>query len=299
MGFPTGPAQSYSNPSGIPGLDGLAISSLGATTLSNKPVNASSPEDGEIMDGLHIDEARIAAMEAKMEKLESDNDALRKLVAHLCRGVANITEGLPKPAQPEASDAALEKMAADMSVTVLNGTNKPITKNPDTPMADQITEDTTDGAEPGPPLTSVQFLTKSQEKVTKDLLAILKRMTSLETSFEKDQKSHTKDCAKIQDACDSQKKTTEDIRGDIKDLKRKVESMVELHDHDRRTNLHQRIKMTIQMRLFREHYTQLWDKVVTCAAASGIVVVNSVLDAQRNVPVCLSRLRLFLSLGIF
>lgn len=293
MGFPTGPAQSYSNPNGIPGLGGFAISSLDATTLPNKPDKALSLEPGEIMDGTRIEEARIVAMEAKMEKLEKDNEALRKLVAHLCQGVASITETMPKVAKPETSDAVLERMASDMCATALDGPDKPMPKNPDTPMSDQVVDDTTGGAEDGPPSTTVQYLTKSQEKVTKEFLAVQKRMTSMEASFENHRKSNAKDSADTHGAHDSQKKTSENIQSEIKDIKRTFGSIVEAHDHARRTDLHQRIKTTMQMRLFKEHYTQLWEKLVQVAASSGSTVLEQVYTAQRVVQVCPPRSRSF------
>lgn len=290
MGFPTGPAQSYGNPNSIPGLGGFT-----APTPNNRGKHfqkTSSPEPGEIrdgmevMDGPRIDEERVVAMETKMEKLEKDNEALRKLVAHLCVGVASISDNIPKVAQPEgSSDPALDKMAADMRATVLESKEITPVKSPDTPMSDQLTEDTTSGAEQGTSST-VQYLSKSQEKVTKEFLAIQRRMTNIEASFENHRKSNAKDRADVHDTHDTQKKTTQAIRDEMKDLKRMLEKTTEGNDHERRTDLHQRIKTTMQMRLFKEQYTQLWEKLIQVAASSGSVVLDQVYSAQRGVQVC-------------
>lgn len=287
MGFPTGPAQSYRNPNGIPGLGGFMAPK---PNNSGNDVKTSSPEPGEIRDGMdetRIDEARIVAMEAKMEKLEKDNDALRKLVTHLCVGVASISDNIPKVAQQESiGDPALEKMAADMRATVLESKETTVVKSPDTPMSDQLTEDTTSGAEQGPPSTSVQYLSKSQEKVTKEFLAIQKRMTNIEASFESHRKSNTKDREDVHETRGTLKKTTEGIQTEIKDLKRTLERMAEGNDQARRTELHQRIKMTMQMRLHRDQYTQLWEKLIQVAASCGSAILAQVYSAQRGVQVC-------------
>ncbi|TLD34671.1 hypothetical protein E2P81_ATG04836 [Venturia nashicola] len=287
MGFPTGPAQSYRNPGGIPGLGGFVAPN---PNHSGKSVKTSSPEPGEIRDGMdvmdepRIDEARIVSMEAKMEKLEKDNSALRKLVAHLCRGVASISDQIPKVAQQESSnDPALDRMAADMRATVLENKETTSVKNPDTPMSDQLTEDTTSGAEHRPPSTTVQYLSKSQEKVTKDFLALQKRMSNIEASFEKHRKSNAKDRADVHDTHDTQKKTTEAIQAEIKGFRSILEKMTEGNDHTRRSDLHNRIKMTMQMRLHKDQYTQLWDKLIQVAASSGSTILDQVYSAQRSV----------------
>lgn len=289
MAFPTGPVPTYGTINGIPGLGSFINNNFGR--------QVSSPEPGEIMNGSdtkdvpRIEEARIVAMESKMEKLEKDNDALRKLVAHLCHGVASITDNLPKVTNPDpSSEAALEKMASDMSATVSNGKD-PTPKDSDTPVSDQLTDDTTSGAEQGPPSNTVQYLTKSQEKVTKEFLAIQKRMANIEASVENHQKSNVKDRADSHDAHDSQKKTCEAIQKEFKDLKRTLESMTEGHDHARRTDFHQRIKITMQMRLFRDQCSQLWEKLIQVAASSGSAILDQVYSAQRGVQVCPSPAR--------
>ncbi|QDS74443.1 hypothetical protein FKW77_006327 [Venturia effusa] len=288
MGFPTGPAQSYGNPNGIPGLDGFTAP---FPSNSSKKQKVSSPEPGEIRDGMEImgeariDEARVSAMEAKMDKLEKDNEALRKLVAHLCHGVAAMSDNIPKVARSEvSSDPALDRMAADMRATVLESKDTTAVKSPVTHMSDQLAEDTTSGAEQGPPSTTVQYLSKSQEKVTKEFLAIQKRMSNIEASLEDHRKSYAKDRADVHDIHDTQKKTTGAIQTELKDLKRMLERMIEADDSARRTDLHQRIKMTIQMRLHKEQYSQLWEKLIQVAAtSSGAIVLDKVYSAQRDV----------------
>ncbi|KAE9971154.1 hypothetical protein EG328_005808 [Venturia inaequalis] len=287
MGFPTGPAQSYRNPNSIPGLGSLVAPN---PNNPSKYVKAYSLEPGEIGDGMEmmeeprIDELRIVAMEVKMEKLEKDNDALRKLVAHLCVGVASISDNIPKIAQQESNgDLALDKMAADMRATLLENKETVVVRNPDTPMSDQLTEDTTSGAEQGPPSTTVQYLSKSQEKVTKEFLAIQKRMANVEAGFESHRKNNAKDRADVHVTRDTQKKTTEAIQIEIKDLKRMLERVTEGNDQARRTDLHQRIKMAMQMRLHKDQYTQLWEKLIQVAASSGSTILEQVYSAQRSV----------------
>lgn len=290
MGFPTGPAQSYQTLSAIPGLAAFVAPN---SNNSGKNGKVSSPEPGEIRDGMdminepRIDEARIVAMEAMMQKLEKDNDALRKLVAHLCVGVASISDNIPKVAQKDGSgDPALDKMAADMRAAVLENKERAAVKNPDTPMSDQLTEDTISGAEQGPPSTTVQYLSKSQEKVTKEFLAIQKRMTNIEAGFENHRKVNGKDRADVHNIQDTQRKTNDAIQFEIKDLKRMLEKITEGNDQARRTDLHQRIKMTMQMRLHRDQYTQLWEKLIQVAATSSSAILDQVYSAQRSVQVC-------------
>jgi hypothetical protein len=296
MGFPTGPQQSYSNPSGIPGLGGFATTSSDTKSLPNKLGKASSPEPGEIMDATHVHEARMIAMEAKVEKIEKDNDGLRQLVAYLCKGVANLSDNVPNVAQPgtSPSDAAVKKIASDMTAAVLDGVDKSMPKNPETPMSDQVMEDTTGGAENGQSSITVQYLTKSQEKVTKEFLAIQKRLTNLETSFEYHRKSIAKDRRESHDAHDLQKKTSDQIEREIKDFKCTLAFIIEDNDHARRSDLHQRIKITMQMRVFKEQCTHLWEKLVLVAALTGnSSAVKQVIDVQKDLQVCLPKSCIF------
>jgi len=277
----------------IPGLGSLASSNNMPTT---SPVaRMVSPEPGEILEST-VTEERLAAMEAKMEKLEKDNDALRHLVAYLCKGVAKLSdleasEDVPlETPNTDPADAFLEKLASEMSATtVLEVTEEA--------QSDGKMEDATASVEAGPTSssTAVQHLSQKQEKLTKQLLAVQKIISTLQISFDSFRKEVYREC---KDAVIESKYTSGELREvvqvskearkELKDLKKELDIVREDIDQFHLSELHERVKTAVNMRMFKENVQNLWEEMIRLTGITFPRNIEQIADTRHRLKVRLT-----------